>query len=205
MTIWSARFPAKQAFHARSAFGSGVSPARHAAVADRRRCDDLFDAGDRRHHAADAIRPLDRGMGADFRRSAADERERLAGRVRKIPGYPAIPRTQPRHGPRRVQDDLLVGMDAPAGGAQHRRGVSAAVSVFPGARLGSVALARPAVDDFRRRRAAGSGRLVDGVVGPVGRARQRVAIPIGVSFDARLRDLCRHRVDRAAIDAAGAQ
>ena len=41
-----------------------------------------------------------------------------------------------------VQDDLLVGMDAPAGGAQHRRGVPAAVFVFPGARLDSAALAR---------------------------------------------------------------
>ena len=34
---------------------------------------------------------------------------------------PAIPRAQPRHEPRRVQDHLLVGMGAPAAGAADRR------------------------------------------------------------------------------------
>ncbi len=42
------------------------------------------------------------------------EQQPMAGRVRKISSHPAIPRTQPRHEPRCVQDDLLVGMDAPA-------------------------------------------------------------------------------------------
>ena len=50
---------------------------------------------------------------------------------------------------------------------------------------------------FGARRAARRGRLVDGVVG-TGRTRQRVAVPARVSSDARLRDLCGDRVDRAA-------
>ena len=59
----------------------------------------------------------------------------LAGRVQGLSGDPAIPGTQPRHEPRRVQDDLLVGMDAPAAGALDRRRVPAAVPLFPLARL----------------------------------------------------------------------
>ncbi len=57
----------------------------------------------------------------------------------------------------------------------------------------------------------GGGALL-GVVGwwmvSSGLSGTRVSVSqyrLGVSFDARLRDLCRHRVDRAAIDAAGAQ
>ena len=53
-----------------------------------------------------------------------------------------------------------------------------------------------AVDAVRRGRAAGRGRLVDGVVGPR-RPGQRVAVPPGVPPDARLRDLCGDPVDRA--------
>ena len=50
-------------------------------------------------------------------------------------------------------------------------------------------------------RAARRGRLVDGGVGPR-QSRQRVAIPARLSSDARLRDLCRDPVDRAATLAA---
>src|SRR5499433_1225583 len=57
------------------------------------------------------------------------------------------------------------------------------------------------MDDFRPRRGAWRGRLVDGRLGP-GRAGQRVAISVGVSLDARLRHLRRHRVDGARARAA---
>ena len=62
-----------------------------------------------------------------------------------------------------------------------------------------------AVDAVRRRRLSGRGRLVDGVVGARRlRTRQRVAVPAGLSSDARHRDLCRRSVDRAADRAAAA-
>ena len=38
----------------------------------------------------------------------------VAGRVRQVPADPAIPRAQPRHEPRRVQDHLLVGVERTA-------------------------------------------------------------------------------------------
>ena len=38
----------------------------------------------------------------------------VAGRVRQVPADPAIPRAQPRHEPRPVQDHLLVGVEPPA-------------------------------------------------------------------------------------------
>ena len=88
-------------------------------------------------------------------------------------------------------------------GAHHRRGVPAAVSVFPVARLGAAAPEDAAVDHVRRRRLSRRGRLVDGVVGAGRlRTRQRVAISPGLPSDARLRDLLRRAVDRAADRAA---
>ncbi len=87
-------------------------------------------------------------------------------------------------------------------GAPGRRGVPAAVPLLPVARLDRAAAEVAAVAAVRVGRAARRGRLVDGVVG-ARRARQRVAIPARLSSDARLRDLCRDPVDRAA--AFGAQ
>ena len=66
--------------------------------------------------------------------------------------HPAVPRAQPRHEPRRVQDHLLVGVVAPAAGAAGRRRIPAAVSVLSLARLDRAAAARAAVDDLRLRR-----------------------------------------------------
>ena len=131
------------------------------------------------------------------------ERTRLAGRVQRYKAIPAIQRAQPRHEPQSVQDDLLVGMDAPASGALDGLRVPAAVPVFPLARLGAETLARAAVDDLRRRCVPWRGRLVDGLLrSRRHRAGERVAIPFGVSFDARGLDLCRRAVDRAANDPA---
>src|SRR5262249_351586 len=67
--------------------------------------------------------------------------------------------------------------------------------------LDRAASARALVDDIRPRRSAWRGRLVDGRLGP-DRAGQRVAISAGVSLDARLRHLRRHRVDGAGARAA---
>ncbi len=86
-------------------------------------------------------------------------------------------------------------------GAPRRRGVSAAVPMLLMVRLGRAALARAVVDDFRPRRGARRSRLVDGRLRP-GRPRQRVAIPLGLPPDARLRDLRARRVDRAGPRAA---
>ena len=109
MTIWSARFPAKPAFHARSALRSGF--ARRAVrlwLLDGRGAD-LADADGRRRDAAHRIRPVDRRVEAGDRRAAAAVRGRLAGRIREIPSDPAIPRTQPRHEPRRSSRSSIGG------------------------------------------------------------------------------------------------
>src|SRR4029450_5597926 len=70
------------------------------------------------------------------RRGAAAPCVRLAGRIRQVQGHPAIPRTQRRDGSRRVQDDLLVGMDASAAGTPRRGWVLCSVSVGSLARVG---------------------------------------------------------------------
>ena len=59
--------------------------------------------------------PLDRRMEAGDRHAAAAERGRMAGRVREI-SRPSRNTSELNRGmtPRRVQDHLLVGMDAPA-------------------------------------------------------------------------------------------
>ena len=123
--------------------------------------------------------------------------EAVAGGVRQVQGDPAVPRTQSRDGIGGVQDDLLVGMVAQPAGAPGRCGVPCAVSHFPVARLDRAAAEVAAVAAVRLRRAARRGRLVDGVVWSR-RSRERVAISARLSPDARLRDLCRHPVDRAA-------
>ena len=121
----------------------------------------------------------------------------VAGRVRKISGHSAIPRTQRRHEPCRVQDDLLVGMDASAARPADRRGVPVAVPVVSLARIGGAGAAPAAVVHFRARRAARRSRLVDGRVRPR-RSRRGLAIPAGDASHPRLRDLCRADLDGAA-------
>ena len=155
----------KQAFHARSGFSSGVSPARGAAVAARGGGDDFSDAGGRRRHAAHRVRASRSWNGSRSPACCRRCRSRLAGRIREVSGDPAIPRAQPRHEPRPVQGDLLVGMVAPAAGAHDRRGVPAAVPVFLWRGWIPPPLRAAAVDDLRRRRVARRGRLVDGGVG----------------------------------------
>src|SRR5512133_3223667 len=87
-------------------------------------------------------------------------------------------------------------MDAPAAGAARRGRVPSSVYLVSLARLGRAAAARAAVDDFRSRRSARRDRLVDGRLRPL-RARERVAVSLGVPLDARLCDLRRDRLDGA--------
>src|SRR6478752_7659360 len=101
-------------------------------------------------------------MATGYRRAAAAHRRRLAERIRQISDDPAVHRAQRRHESRRVPDDLLVGMDAPAARTPGWRGFLAAVPVLPLARLARARSARPAVADLRARGATGGSRLVDG-------------------------------------------
>ena len=121
----------------------------------------------------------------------------LAGRVRQVPADPAIPRAQPRHEPRPVQDHLLVGVEPPAAGAAGRRGVPAAVPALSLARLDRAALcscgcgrcSAPA----RCSGAVGWWMVSSGLAGRVSVSQYRLGLPP----DARLRDLRGDPVDRA--------
>src|ERR1700730_1117788 len=95
----------------------------------------------------------------------------MARRVRGLQGDPAIPRAQRRHDARRVQDDLLVGMDPPAARAGDRGCVSAAISLVSLARSFERGSQTPLVADLWSRRAARRGRLVDGGIGAFGARR----------------------------------
>ena len=85
-------------------------------------------------------------------------------------------------------------------GRADRGCVPAAVLVVSGAGQGGGAIAPPAVDAVRSRRVPGRGRLVDGGVG-ARRARRGLAIPAGLSSDARRPDLCGIALDRAGTGA----
>ena len=70
-------------------------------------------------------RPLDHRMASGRRRPAAARRRRLACGIRQVPGLAAVRGAEPRHDPRRVQGDLLVGMGPPPARPRHRRGLGA--------------------------------------------------------------------------------
>jgi len=163
--------------------------------------DDLSHLDRWRRDAFDGIRSVDRGMEADYRRAAANLRRPMAGRIREIPDHSAIPRAQPWHEPRRLQDNLLVGMVAPAAGKTDGRGLPFAISRIPRVRHYSAGPARAVVEYFCRGRGARCGWLVDGFVRPHA-GRERLAISSCVSPDSRHRDLWGHRLDRAATDNA---
>src|SRR5205085_226470 len=110
--LWQANVPSSPD-NARNRPTTGEPPPRREAVVVCRCgagiCD--FDRG--WSDPAHRIRPFDRGVEAGDRRRAAARGFGLAGRVREIPNYSAIPRAQCRHDPRSVQGDLLVGVVAP--------------------------------------------------------------------------------------------
>ena len=178
-----------------------ISYPRHPAMALCRRRAGFGDGPGRRRHPAHRIRPLDHRVEAGDGHAAAARRKWVAGRVREISGHPAIPRAQCRHESRAIQDHLLVGMGASAARPADRRGVFAAVSLVPVARLGGTGAAGAAVVHFRARRAARWRRLVDGRLRPR-RPRRSLAISAGDASRARLRDLCGADLDRAAAERA---
>ena len=165
-------------------------------VADRRRLLDRDHGAGRRRHAADGVRIVDRGVEARHRDAAAAQRGAMGAGVRGLQDHPAISRTQCRHEPLRVQDDLLVGMEPPAARARDRRGLPAAVPVLPVARRARRRPEAPALDHFRTRRAAGRGRLVDGGLRS-NRARGSLAAASRHPSGTSAIDLCRHRLDAA--------
>src|SRR5262249_48888646 len=121
---------------ARSGQSVQTSTSRRAAVAARGGCDDLFHSSDWWRDAVDGIWALDRGGEADGR-VATVVGKRLAGRVRKIPDHPAIPRTQSPYEPERLQGDLLVGVVSSPFGTRDWHCVSSAISIFSMARRDS--------------------------------------------------------------------
>jgi hypothetical protein len=138
-------------------------------------------------------------VGAGHRHPAAARHKRVAGRVREISGHSAISRASFRHDPRRVPDDLLVGVDASASGPADRRGVSPAVSLVSLARHAGTIVTSAAVVHFRARGAARRRRLVDGGV-RAGRARRGLAISAGDASYPRMRYLCHAARDGAAAE-----
>ena len=106
------------------------------AVAARGRGADLRDAAGGRRDAADRVRAVDHRMEAGDRRGAAADRK-AHGRpssknIRRSRSTSELNRGMTLE---RVQDHLLVGMDASSAGAADRRRVPAAVRVVPLARL----------------------------------------------------------------------
>src|SRR5262249_38909552 len=95
-------------------------PPRRQAVAARGWGPDLRDRDRGRGDAAHGIRSLHRRMEAGDRRHSAVRCVCLAGRIREVQDYPAVPRAPSGDEPRWVQNHLLVGMDASAVGATRR-------------------------------------------------------------------------------------
>ena len=172
--------------------------ARDQVVALCRRSPGAGDGAGRRRDPAYGIRPVDHRMEAGDGRGAAALRQFVAGSIRKISGHSAIPRAQSRHEPRRVSDDLLVGMGAPAARSRDRRRVSPAIPVVSLARRRRAGFAPAIMVHFRARRTARRGRLVDGRLRPC-RARRGFAIPAGDASPPRVPDLCRADLDGVAL------
>src|SRR3984893_1367686 len=137
-------------------------------------------------------------METGYRDAAAAQSGAMDAGVRGLQDHPAISSAQRRHESRRVQDDLLVGVEPPAARARDRRGLSAAVSLVPVARRSRRRTAAATVADLRPRRATRRGRLVDGCVGTFATGRG-FAISFGHASGARAPDFC-----RACLDAAPA-
>src|ERR1700749_724128 len=103
-------------------------------------------------------------MEAGYGRVAAAQSGAMDPGLRRLQDHSAISSTQRRHGPRRVQDDILVGMEPPAARTRDRGRLSAAVPLVPVARVPGLRSETAVVADLRAWRIAGRGRLVDGGV-----------------------------------------
>jgi len=202
MTIWSAPIPQANT-HDRAGDNVRNPTACGAALAARGGGDYLSHSDCRRRDAFDGIRFVDRGVEANRRRPASAVRKRMACRIREIPDHSAISGAQSRHEPGCIQDDLLVGMVAPAVGKTDGRRFSFAISGFSGARHNSAQVAGSIVDHFCRRCSARRCRLVDGFLRALAR-RERLAISTRIPPYARQCDLWSDRLDCAAARTAGA-
>ncbi len=149
--------------------------------------------------------PLDHRVEAAARRHSAADREGLAGCARDVPADPRVPAHQQGHEPRRIPDDLSVGMGAPAGGADHRPRLSPAVHRVLAARDAAGLVQAVGRAPPRAWRPAGLRRLVDGDVGADG-ARRREPLPARGSPQHRLHHPLVHGVAvGAARGPCGAQ
>src|SRR5579859_7051149 len=142
-------------------------------------------------------------METDHRYFAAARSGAMDAGLRCLQDHPAISATQRRHESRRVQDDLLVGMEPPATRARDRGSLSAPISLVSVARCPGRGAAAPVVADFWPRRAAGRRWLVDGGVWTIATSRG-FAISSRHSFGARVVDFCGHYLDAAAVGKAAA-
>src|SRR6185312_5545284 len=101
-------------------------------------------------------------MAAARRRHSAARPDRLAEPVRSISREPAICRDQPGHDARRLQDDLLVGIYAPAVGPADRLRLPGAAALVRRAAPYPAPARAVAPAALSARRAARRRRLVDG-------------------------------------------
>src|SRR5262245_59370714 len=194
-TIWSAAPPLPtKSSHDQPGSTPRDPPPRRQAVAARGCGADLRDGDRGRGDAAHRIRSLHRRMEAGHRRHSAVRCACLAGRIREVQDYPAVPRAPSGDEPRCVQNHLLVGMDASAISATRRWRVSHSFSLVSLARLDRAAAAQTIVDDLWFRRGARRHRLVDGGLGSL-RAGQGLTVLAGLPSDACLLDLRRRSVD----------
>ena len=106
-------------------------------LAVRRRIHGPGDDRAGRGHPPHRLRPFDHGMGAVRRHAAADERRGMAAAVPPLPADSAIRPGERRLRPRRLQADLLAGMDPSAVGPADRTGLHRAADLVLGERHGS--------------------------------------------------------------------
>ena len=157
---------------------------------------DLCHGRDRRHHAADHVGPVDHRVAAGDRHTAAALDRGLGRGVREVSADPAIPPPQSRHEPRRIPDDLLVGVRTPPVGPADRFRLCGAVSVLLVARAVAEAAARAPRRHPAARLRTGRARLVHGRERPR-RAGRGQPVPAGGPSRAGAGDLCGDAVDRA--------
>src|SRR5262249_12636848 len=135
---------------------------RDCGLALRLRRDDLFNGGDWRRDAALGSRSLDHGMAATHGRDSALERRGLGTRIRTLQGDSAISGDTRGHDAWGIQDDLLLGISAPALGPADRGRLRRAVRVVLAGAPSLVGAGTAARAALRARRSPGRARLVHG-------------------------------------------
>ena len=144
----------------------------------------------RRGDAAHRIGPVDHRVAAAARRHSAAERGRLASGVREVQGDPRVQHRQRGHVARRLQVHLLVGVDAPAARAPHRRGLRHPVPRILGYGPAAAGAAAEALRRAGAGRPAGLHRLVHGEI-RARRPHRREPVPPRAAPADRVRRSCR--------------